>query len=172
MARSGINKVIILGNLGNDPETRYMPSGGAITNISVATSESWKDKQTGQMQDKTEWHRIVFFNRLAEIAGEYLRKGSKVYIEGSLRTRKWQDQSGVDRYTTEIVASEMQMLDRKGEQGGGSNAGGGSYDGYDQLPEATQGYTAPAAAPAARPMPQSAPKPTPASADFEDDIPF
>lgn len=110
MAR-GVNKVIIIGNLGNDPETRYAASGNAITNITVATSETWKDKQTGQPQERTEWHRVVFFNRLAEIAGEYLRKGSKVYIEGSLRTRKWQDQSGQDRYTTEIVASEMQMLD-------------------------------------------------------------
>lgn len=112
MAR-GVNKVIIIGNLGNDPEARHMPSGNAVTNITVATSESWKDKQTGQPQERTEWHRVSFFNRLAEIAGEYLRKGSKVYIEGSLRTRKWQDQSGQDRYTTEIVASELQMLDGK-----------------------------------------------------------
>jgi len=107
----GVNKAILIGNLGNDPETRYLPSGGAVTNITVATSESWKDKQSGEAQERTEWHRVVFFNRLAEIAGEYLKKGSKVYVEGSLRTRKWQDQSGVDRYTTEIVASEMQMLD-------------------------------------------------------------
>ena len=113
MAR-GINKVILIGNLGNDPEVRYMPSGGAVTNISVATSETWKDKQTGQPQERTEWHRVVFFNRLAEIVGEYLRKGSKVYLEGSLRTRKWQDQSGADRYSTEIVANEMQMLDSRG----------------------------------------------------------
>ncbi len=104
MASRGINKVILVGNLGNDPETRYMPSGGAVTNISIATSETWKDKQTGQPQERTEWHRVVFFNRLAEIAGEYLRKGSKVYVEGSLRTRKWQDQSGQDRYTTFSVA--------------------------------------------------------------------
>merc|ERR1711916_392854 len=109
MAR-GINKVILVGNCGQDPETRYMPSGGAVTNISIATSETWKDKQTGQPQERTEWHRVVFFNRLAEIAGEYLRKGSQVYVEGSLRTRKWQDQGGQDRYTTEIVANEMQML--------------------------------------------------------------
>ncbi|MFA0812443.1 single-stranded DNA-binding protein [Microbulbifer epialgicus] len=116
MAR-GINKVILIGNLGNDPETRYTPSGSAITNISLATSESWKDKQTGQQQERTEWHRVVFFNRLAEIAGEYLRKGAKVYVEGSLRTRKWQDKnSGQDRFTTEIVAAEMQMLD--GQQNG------------------------------------------------------
>jgi len=103
-----------VGNLGNDPETRYMPAGGAVTNISVATSESWKDKQSGEKKEKTEWHRIVFYNKLAEIAGEYLRKGSKVYVEGSLRTRKWQDQSGQDKYATEIVAREMQMLDSKG----------------------------------------------------------
>jgi len=114
MAR-GVNKVIIIGNLGNDPETKYMPSGNAVTNITVATSESWKDKQTGQQQERTEWHRVCFFNRLAEVAGEYLRKGSKVYLEGSLRTRKWQDQSGQDRYTTEIIASEMQMLDGKSD---------------------------------------------------------
>ena len=114
MASRGINKVILVGNLGNDPETRYLPSGGAVTNISVATSDSWKDKQTGQLQERTEWHRIVFFNRLAEIAAEYLKKGSKVYLEGSLRTRKWQDKSGQDRYTTEIVAGEMQMLDSRG----------------------------------------------------------
>ncbi len=112
MAR-GINKVILIGNLGQDPETRHIPSGGAVTNISIATSESWKDKETGQQQERTEWHRIVFFNRLAEIAGEYLRKGSKVYIEGSLRTRKWEDKDGNDRYTTEIVAREMQMLDSR-----------------------------------------------------------
>ncbi len=113
---SGVNKVIIVGNLGNGPEVRYTQAGGAITNISVATSESWKDKQTGERKERTEWHRVVFFNKLAEVAGEYLRKGSKVYVEGSLRTRKWEDKSGQDRYTTEIVASEMQMLDSKGQQ--------------------------------------------------------
>lgn len=110
MAR-GINKVILIGNLGQDPETRYLPSGGAVTTITLATSETWKDKTTGEAKEKTEWHRVVFFNRLAEIAGEYLKKGSKAYVEGSLRTRKWQDQSGADRYTTEIVAGELQMLD-------------------------------------------------------------
>lgn len=114
MASRGINKVIVVGNLGADPEVRYMPSGGAVTNVSVATSETWKDKTSGEPQERTEWHRIVFFNRLAEIAGEYLKKGSKVFVEGSLRTRKWQDNSGQDRYTTEIVAKEMQMLDSKG----------------------------------------------------------
>jgi len=145
MAR-GINKVILIGNLGADPETRYMPSGGAVTNVNLATSESWKDKQTGQQQERTEWHRVVFFNRLAEIAGEYLRKGSKVYIEGSLRTRKWQDKtSGQDRYTTEIVASEMQMLDGRGEQGGGGyGQGQGGYDqqggGYGQAQQQGGGY--------------------------------
>src|SRR5690606_29957490 len=117
MAR-GVNKIILVGNLGKDPETRYMPSGGAVTNATLATSESWKDKQTGQQQERTEWHRVVFFNKLAEIAGEYLKKGSKVYIEGSLRTRKWQAQDGSDRYTTEIVASVMQMLDSRGDQNG------------------------------------------------------
>ena len=117
MASRGVNKVILVGNLGQDPETRYMPSGGAVTNISIATSESWKDKQTGEPQERTEWHRVALFNRLAEIAGEYLRKGSKVYIEGSLRTRKWQDQNGQDRYTTEIIANELQMLNSRGQQG-------------------------------------------------------
>ena len=120
MAR-GINKVIIIGNIGQDPEVKYMPSGGAVTNVSIATSETWKDKTTGQPQERTEWHRVVFFNRLGEIAGEYLKKGSKVYIEGSLRTRKWQAQDGTDRYTTEIVANEMQMLDGRGDNAGGGN---------------------------------------------------
>ena len=132
MAR-GVNKVILIGNLGKDPETRVSPGGGSITNITVATSESWKDKQTGENQERTEWHRVVFFGRLGEIAGTYLKKGSKVYIEGSLRTRKWQDQSGQDKYTTEIVANEMQMLDSRGSGDGGGfggeqhsqNAGGG-----------------------------------------------
>jgi len=114
----GINKVILIGNCGQDPETRYMPSGGAVTNVTLATSETWKDKQTGQQQERTEWHRVVFFNRLGEIAGEYLRKGSKVYIEGSLRTRQW-EKDGVTHYTTEIIANEMQMLDGKQAAGGG-----------------------------------------------------
>ena len=118
----GINKVILIGNMGSDPEVRYMPNGNAVATLSIATSESWKDKQTGERQERTEWHRVVLFNRLGEIAGEYLRKGSKVYLEGSLRTRKWQDKSGQDRYTTEIVANEMQMLDSKGGQSGGFDA--------------------------------------------------
>ena len=151
MAR-GINKVILIGNLGKDPEVRYMPSGGAVANITVATSESWKDKKTGEQQDKTEWHRVVMFNRLGEIAGEYLKKGSKVYIEGKLQTRKWQGQDGQDRYTTEIVASEMQMLDSRGG-GGASNFGGDS---------------------ASAPQKQQAPATEAAGGfdDFDDDIPF
>ena len=147
MAR-GINKVILIGNLGNDPETKFLPSGGAVTNVSLATSESWKDKQTGQMQERTEWHRVVFFNKLAEIAGEYLKKGSKVYVEGSLRTRKWQGQDGQDRYTTEIVVSDMQMLDGRGDGASGGQS-------------RPQGYAAPAAGGYAAP-----------SGDFDDDIPF
>lgn len=115
MATRGINKVILVGNLGRDPEVRYMPNGNAVANLTLATSESWKDKNTGQQQDKTEWHRVVMFRRLAEIAGEYLKKGSQVYIEGKLQTRKWQDQQGTDRYTTEIVADEMQMLGSRAE---------------------------------------------------------
>jgi single-strand DNA-binding protein len=150
MASRGINKVILVGNLGNDPEHRVLPSGGGVTNISVATSESWKDKTSGEQKERTEWHRVVFFNRLSEIAAEYLRKGSKVYVEGTLRTRKWQDQSGQDRYTTEIVGAEMQMLDSRGAtQDGG---------GYQSAPAASS--PAPAAA-------------NPEPIDFpEDDIPF
>ncbi len=119
MAR-GINKVILVGNLGADPETRYTPSGTAVTNIRVATTKSWRDRNSGEQQERTEWHRVAMFNRLAEIAGEYLKKGSQVYIEGELRTNKWQDQQGNDRYTTEIIANEMQML---GGRGGGGSTG-------------------------------------------------
>lgn len=176
MAR-GVNKVILVGNCGQDPDTKFMPSGGAVTNISVATSESWKDKQTGQPQERTEWHRVVFFNRLAEIAGEYLRKGSKVYIEGSLRTRKWQDQSGQDRYTTEIVASEMQMLDSRGDNAGmgagagmasgmsaGNNMGGGFQpQAAPQQTAAPQagGFQQQPAAPQPMAQPQQAQQPQP-----------
>ncbi len=142
MAR-GINKVILIGNLGQDPETRAMPSGSSVANLRIATSESWKDKQSGEMKERTEWHSVAMFGRLAEIAGEYLRKGSQVYIEGSLRTRKWQDKQGNDRYTTEIIANEMQMLGARGggaggsggvagSQGGGRNRGGD--DEYSQAP--------------------------------------
>jgi single-strand DNA-binding protein len=147
MAR-GVNKVILVGNVGGDPETRYMPSGGAVTNLTLATSESWKDKQTGQPQERTEWHRVVFFNRLAEIASEYVRKGSKVYVEGSLRTRQW-EQDGVKRYTTEIVASEMQMLDSRqggaqsGSQDGANTGGFAPQQGVGQAP--AQGYNQQAA---------------------------
>ncbi|EPJ44168.1 MAG: single-strand binding protein [Osedax symbiont Rs1] len=131
MAR-GVNKVILIGNVGGDPEVRYMPNGSAVTTITLATSESWKDKQTGQTQERTEWHRVVFFNRLGEIAGEYLRKGSKVYVEGALRTNKWQDQEGKDRYRTEIIGNEMQMLDSRGGEGGfqgGQQQGGQQQSG-------------------------------------------
>jgi single-strand DNA-binding protein len=131
MAR-GINKVIIVGHLGADPETRYMPSGGAVTNLRVATSESWKDKQTGDQQERTEWHRVAMFGRLAEIAAEYLRKGSQVYLEGSLRTRKWQDKDGSDRYSTEIVANEMQMLGGRGDSSAPARSGSSAPRGPSQ----------------------------------------
>lgn len=154
MAR-GVNKVILVGNCGQDPETRFMPSGGAVTNLSIATSESWKDKTSGEPQERTEWHRVVFFNRLAEIAGEYVKKGSKLYVEGSLRTRKWQGQDGQDRYTTEIVGSEMQMLDSRNSQGG--------YDASQQ--GAAQMSNQPAS-------PQAAPQAPQGMESFDDDIPF
>lgn len=153
MARS-LNKVELIGHLGQDPETKYLPSGGAVTNISIATSERWKDKNTGQDQERTEWHRVVFFNKLAEIAGEYLRKGSKVYLEGQLRTRKWQDQSGQDRYTTEIVASDLIMLDSKPQNDNGQSA--------PAQQTARQGS---AQNPVGR-------QPPPPIDDFSDDIPF
>ena len=164
MAR-GINKVILVGNLGQDPDTRYMPSGNPVTNISVATSETWKDRQTGQQQERTEWHRVVMFNKLGEIAGQYLKKGSKVYIEGSLRTRKWQGQDGQDRYTTEIVANEMQMLDSRG------GGGGGDYQdsGWSQQPPPNQSPQGSTSQPA-----NKAPATDQAGGfnDFDDDIPF
>lgn len=174
MAR-GVNKVILIGNLGNDPEVKYLPTGGAVANFTIATSESWTDKATNEKKEQTEWHRIVIYQRLAEIAGEYLRKGSKVYLEGKLKTRKWQDQQGVERYTTEIVCNELQMLD--GKQDGATPA---------QRPQGA----APAQQPAAqRPSPQAAPQPQQGyqpmlgrppvqnqplnpAIDFDDDIPF
>lgn len=162
MAR-GVNKVILIGNLGNDPEVKSMPNGNAVTNISVATSDSWKDKQTGETRERTEWHRVVFFGRLAEIAGQYLRKGSKVYIEGSLRTRKWQDQSGQDRYTTEVVVDingQMQMLDGRGD-----TQGGGYQDYAQSAPRPAASQPAPAGA-------QAQPAPAGNYDDFDDDIPF
>lgn len=146
MAR-GINKVILVGNLGADPDTRYMPSGGAVTNLSVATSESWKDKQSGEQKERTEWHKVAMFGRLAEISAEYLRKGSQVYIEGKIRTRKWQDKDGNDRWTSEVIADEMQML---GGRGGGAPARGGDDDSHSQR------------------APQKAAEPD----EFDDDIPF
>ena len=153
MAR-GVNKVIVVGNLGNDPDTRYMPSGGAVTNLSLATTESWKDKETGEQKDRTEWHRVAMFGRLAEIAAEYLRKGSQVYIEGKLRTRKWQDQSGNDRYTTEIIADELQML---GGRSGGSSSKESVSQAVPSMPENEK----------AKPATEQK-----ASEDFDDDIPF
>ncbi|MAZ66275.1 MAG: single-stranded DNA-binding protein [Kangiellaceae bacterium] len=167
MAR-GVNKVILIGNLGSDPEVRYMPNGGAVANLSVATSETWKDKQTGEMKEMTEWHRVSFFGRLAEIAGEYLRKGSKVYIEGSIRTRKWQDQNGQDRYTTEIRGAEMQMLDSRGGSAdmGPSQPQQGNYGQPQQPPQYQQPQQRP-------PMQQNPPQnQQPVIDDFDDDIPF
>jgi single-strand DNA-binding protein len=161
MAR-GINKVILIGNLGADPETRAMPSGMTVANIRVATSENWKDKQSGENKERTEWHNVAMFGRLGEIAGEYLKKGSKVYIEGSLRTRKWQDKQGNDRYTTEIIANEMQMLDSRGGGGMGGGGGGGGGGGRKQQQSPPDDYD------------QGGP---PAGGDkgggdFDDDIPF
>lgn len=158
MAR-GINKVILIGNLGSDPEVRYMPNGNAVANLSIATSESWQDKQSGERQERTEWHRAIVFKRLAEIAGEYLRKGSKVYIEGRLRTRKWQDQSGIERYTTEIVVDDLQMLDRAaGREFNAPNQGqlgGNDFNPQDQSPAKN-----------------AAMEHAPLTEDFDDDIPF
>ena len=172
MASRGVNKVILIGNIGQDPETRYTPAGSAITNVSVATSETWKDKQTGQAQERTEWHRVVFFNRLAEIAGEYLRKGSKVYIEGSLRTRKWQDQQGQDRYTTEVVANEMQMLDARGGAGA-VEAGPSSYDDYGAAPASpAPSRTSPPRQAANQPQAVPSQQQAPDFGGFDDDIPF
>jgi len=153
---ASVNKVILIGNLGRDPETRYMPDGGAITNISIATTENWKDKN-GDKQEKTEWHRVAFFGKLAEIAGEYLKKGSQVYVEGRLQTRKWQDKDGQDKYTTEIVANAMQMLgSRQGMGGGGDREGGGAS--RERTPAAAE----------AKPAKAGGGK----FDDFEDDIPF
>jgi single-strand DNA-binding protein len=136
MASRGVNKVILVGNLGNDPEVRYMPNGNAVANLSIATSESWKDQQ-GQLQEKTEWHKVTMYRRLAEIAGEYLKKGSQIYLEGKLQTRKWQDQQGNDRYTTEVIADQLQMLGGRNESGGGGQSGGGQ-GGYQQSPQGGQ----------------------------------
>lgn len=153
MAR-GVNKVILIGNLGNDPEVRYTPSGSAVANVNLATSETWRDKQSGELQDRTEWHRVVFFNRLAEIVGEYLRKGSKIYVEGTLRTRKWTDKNGVERYTTEIIANEMHILD--------SRSGGHAH----HAGEEGEAHPASTSTPAT-PHPEAA-----MHDNFDDDIPF
>ena len=162
---ASLNKVILIGNLGKDPETRYAPSGDAICNLTRATTETWKDKATGERREATEWHRVVFFGRVAEVAAQYLKKGSQVYVEGRLQTRKWQDQNGQDRYTTEIRGDEMKMLGRR-ESGGEAPMRGGDSGGFDA--------PAPARAPAARApaaSPQAAPSPG-GFGDFDDDIPF
>ncbi|QRX84538.1 single-stranded DNA-binding protein [Glaciimonas sp. PAMC28666] len=184
---ASVNKVIIVGNLGRDPETRYMPNGEAVTNIAVATTESWKDKNSGEKKELTEWHRITFYRKLAEIAGQYLKKGSQIYIEGRLQTRKWQDKEGVERYTTEIIADSMQMLGSRQGQGGssmddggydggdaprqssGGNAGGGSS--YNNAPSGNA-PSRPAQAPPSRPAQAPASRPAPNFSDMDDDIPF
>jgi single-strand DNA-binding protein len=164
---ASINKVILVGNLGRDPETRYMPDGGAVTNVSIATTDTWKDKTSGEKKEATEWHRVVFFNRLAEIAGEYLKKGSQVYVEGRLRTRKWQDKEGQDKYTTEIVCDTMQMLG--GRQGMGEGGARGAERGGDRGEPAESRSGPP---PEGRPAAAGAKKPAGKFDDMEDDIPF
>ncbi|WP_022977800.1 single-stranded DNA-binding protein [Nevskia ramosa] len=166
MASRGVNKVILIGNLGKDPEVKYFPNGDAFCNLTLATSESWNDKASGEKKEKTEWHNVVFTRKLAEIAGQYLKKGAKVYVEGSLRTRKWQDKEGQDRYTTEILVNDMQMLDGRSGGGGG---GGMSDDDYSQSPPTRTSPPARSSAPSRAPQPQAAP----AAEHFEDDdIPF
>ncbi|EOL9025609.1 single-stranded DNA-binding protein SSB1 [Cronobacter sakazakii] len=178
MASRGVNKVILVGNLGQDPEVRYMPNGGAVANLRLATSESWRDKQTGEMKEVTEWHSVVLYGKLAEVAGEYLRKGSQVYIEGQLRTRKWQDQSGQDRYSTEIVVNvggTMQMLGGRQGGGAGGNMGGGQQQGgwgQPQQPQQQGGGAQFSGGAQSRPQ-QQAPAPSnEPPMDFDDDIPF
>lgn len=159
---ASVNKVILVGNLGRDPEVRYSAEGSAICNVSIATTSNWKDKATGERREETEWHRVVMYNRLAEIAGEYLRKGRPVYIEGRLRTRKWQNKEGQDQYTTEVIADQMQMLGSRDGMGGGEGAGGGGYEGGSR--------------PASRPQTQRPAAPAAGSSanlgDLDDDIPF
>ena len=171
---SGINKVILIGNLGKDPETRYMPSGKAATNFSIATSERFKDRETGEPQERTEWHRVATFDRLAEIAAEYLKKGSKVYVEGRLRTRKWQDKEGKDRYSTEIIADQMQMLDSRGMGGGaaGSGAAGSGAGANDDGGDFRGTSPARTGKPAKTPTAATATAGSAESAEFDDDIPF
>ena len=167
MAR-GINKVILIGHLGGDPEVGFTPSGGAVANLRIATSETWKDKQTGENQERTEWHTVVLFNRLAEVAGEYLKKGAKIYIEGSLRTRKWQEKNGQDRYTTEILGNEMQMLDSRGSGGSGANLPASS----ESPPSYSEHRPQSSAAAPTNTSSASTPSTSPSTADLDDDIPF
>jgi single-strand DNA-binding protein len=162
---ASVNKVIIVGNLGRDPETRYMPNGEAVTNIAVATTESWKDKTSGEKKELTEWHRITFYRKLAEIAGQYLKKGSQIYVEGRLQTRKWTDKEGAERYTTEIIADTMQMLGSRQGMGGGAAP---MDDDYGNAPAARQSAGGGSGGGAARP----ASKPAPNFSDMDDDIPF
>lgn len=168
---ASINKVILIGNLGRDPEVRYTPNGAAVCNVSVATTRNWKDKNSGDKVEETEWHRVVFYDRLAEIAGEYLKKGRPVYVEGRLKTRKWQDKDGKDNYTTEIVAEQMQLLGGR-EGGGGGGYGGGNQGGGDDFNQ--EAPSRPATRPAAgqRPAPAPAPKSSTGFDDMDDDIPF
>ncbi len=164
---ASVNKVILIGNLGRDPETRYMPNGEAVTNIAIATTESWKDRTSGERQEKTEWHRVTFYRRLAEIAGEYLKKGSQVFVEGRLETRKWTDKEGKERYTTEIIASEMKML------GSRSGAGAPSYDAGDEGGGAPMSNARPAPRSSSGGAAKTAPAKGPGGiADMDDDIPF
>ena len=166
---ASVNKVILVGNLGRDPETRFSPDGAAICNISLATTSQWKDKNSGERKEETEWHRVVFYNRLAEIAGEYLKKGRSIYVEGRLKTRKWQDKEGQDRWTTEIVADQMQMLGSREDSGGGGGYGGGGYSGGRDRSEPREPATA-GGPPASRGGGGRAPAQT--FDDSDDDIPF
>ncbi|MGV3346114.1 single-stranded DNA-binding protein [Enterobacteriaceae bacterium LUAb1] len=179
MASRGVNKVILIGHLGQDPEVRYMPNGGAVTNITLATSENWRDKQTGENKEVTEWHRVVLFGKLAEVAGEYLRKGSQVYIEGQLRTRKWQDQGGQDRYTTEVVVNvggTMQMLGGR-QSGAGASAPGGNNNnnngwGQPQQPQSSNQFSGSTTPSPAQQQQNSTRQSNEPPMDFDDDIPF
>jgi single-strand DNA-binding protein len=163
---ASVNKVILIGNLGKDPETRYAPSGAAITNVRIATTRNWKDKTSGERKEETEWHSVVFYDRLAEIAGEYLKKGRPVYVEGRLKTRKWQDKEGQDRYTTEVIADSMQLLgSREGGGAGSDDFAGGAGAGRDSVAASGTGV-------ASRPAPAPRPKPAGGFDDMDDDIPF
>ncbi len=168
---ASINKVIIVGNLGKDPEMRSFPSGDQVANVTIATTDKWKDKQTGEPKESTEWHRVVFNGRLAEIVGQYLRKGSQVYVEGSLRTRKWTDQTGVEKYTTEIRADQMQMLGSRQGMGGQGGDEGGGYEAPRRAPMAPPAAR-PASPAAPRQAPAAAPRPASGFDDMDDDIPF